>query len=226
VRVPEALAASSNALEGAHQCLDASRIAGKCRSLRDWAALGVQAVDGSPLLEAASRRPLGNEDTNAALLMPAGPQGPAWLVTRNYQAFWGYNHADSYALAIGLLADALRGEPPQQTAWPTDDPGVSRTELRELQQRLHDAGHCEIVADGREGPLTQAAIRAEESRRALPETGHAGQRLLRLLRQQAPAPAAGASAAASAEATASAPSSCDAAASSPQQSGTPQSNPQ
>jgi glucose-6-phosphate 1-epimerase len=186
VRVPAQLAAQWNAQEDAHQCLAAARPAGKCRPLQQWAAEGVSAVDGTPLAEAAMRRGLAS-DTPTALLMPAGAQGPAWLVTGNYQALWRYNRADAYALAIGLLSDALRGEPPQQAPWPTDDPGLSRAELRELQQRLHAAGHCEVVADGLEGPRTQAAIRVEESRRGLPETGHAGQRLLRLLREGAPA---------------------------------------
>lgn len=185
VSVPAPLASTWNALEGEHQCLAAAQPEGKCRTLRQWAADGVRMVDGKPLQDADAARGMGNEDTLAALLMPAGPQGPAWLVARNYQAFWRYNRADAYALAIGLLADALRGEPQQQAAWPTDDPGLSRGDLRELQRRLHDAGHCDVSDDGREGPVTQAAIRAEEAGRGLPETGRAGQRLLHLLRQAA-----------------------------------------
>ena len=54
--------------------------------------------------------PMGGQLTGAsmaALLMPAGAAGPAWLVTRNFQALWQYNRADAYALAIGLLANAM-----------------------------------------------------------------------------------------------------------------------
>ncbi|HET8747753.1 MAG TPA: peptidoglycan-binding protein, partial [Ramlibacter sp.] len=127
---------------------------------------------------------LSDPSTSAALLMPAGPQGPAWLVTPNYQAIWRYNRADTYALAIGLLSDALRGLPPPQAAWPTDDPGLSRAEFRELQQLLLDRGHCEVRVDGSEGPRTGAAIRAEEARLGRPETGRAGSQLLAALREQ------------------------------------------
>src|SRR5215813_2544383 len=103
--------------------------------------------------------------------MPAGPDGPAWLVTQNYQAIWRYNRADAYGLAIGLLSDALRGGPPQRVAWPTDDPGLSRAEFRELQALLAQGGECDLKVDGLEGPRTGAAIRAQEARLGWAETG-------------------------------------------------------
>jgi lytic murein transglycosylase len=174
VKVPEALA-SANALEGDHGCLAEANPLEKCRSFAQWSEAGVLRVDGTPLSPSDPATP-------AALLMPAGAQGPAWLVTRNYQAIWRYNRADTYALAIGLLSDALRGAPPQQVAWPTEDPGLSRADFRQLQQALADRGHCEVRVDGAEGPRTSAAIRAEEARLGWPETGHAGSRLLGALR--------------------------------------------
>ncbi len=62
-----------------------------------------------------------------------GAEGPAFLVTRNFDALYSYNAAESYALAIAHLSDRLRGGAPFATAWPTDDPGLSRAERRELQ---------------------------------------------------------------------------------------------
>jgi glucose-6-phosphate 1-epimerase len=185
VRVPPTLA-QFNALEGDHACLAKDQPGGKCRSARAWSEAGVTRVDGSALVQADRAGGLADPATPMALLMPAGPQGPAWLVTPNYQAIWRYNRADTYALAIGLLSDALRGLPPQQAAWPTDDPGLSRAEFRELQGLLLEHGHCEVQVDGSEGPRTSAAIRAEEARLGLPETGRAGGRLLSALREQKP----------------------------------------
>jgi lytic murein transglycosylase len=181
VKVPEALA-PSNALEGDHACLLEAKTSGKCRSVAQWDIAGVKRVDGAPLVasEAVSGR-LG-ASTSAALLMPAGPQGPAWLVTPNYQAIWRYNRADAYALAIGLLSDALRGGPLQRVAWPTDDPGLSRAEFRELQSLLVGRGHCELRVDGAEGPRTSAAVRDEEQRLGWTLTGRGGGRLLAALR--------------------------------------------
>jgi len=180
VRVPGALAAAT-AQESDHACLSAARPAGKCRTARAWSAAGVTRVDGAPLLL--------DPATPAALLMPAGPAGPAWLVTPNFQAIWRYNRADTYALAIGLLSDALRGLPPPQVAWPTDDPGLSRLEFRQLQQLLLEGGHCDMSVDGAEGPRTAAAIRAEETRLGWPPTGRAGSKLFSSLRSASATPA-------------------------------------
>lgn len=155
--------------EREHACLSKDDATGKCRSVEQWVALGVTAAGG-----AAIDLP---PDTRAALLAPAGEGGPAWLVTRNYQALWQYNRADAYALAIGLLSDALRGAAPLRSAWPTDDAGLSRAELRELQRTLIRRGHAQVVADGYDGPRTREAVRAEERRLGWPETGRAGARL-------------------------------------------------
>ena len=160
------------ATEREHACLGAGAVdkSGKCRTVEQWAALGVTALP--PGLPAGAR---------AALLAPAGDAGPAWLVTRNFQAIWQYNRADTYALAIGLLSDALRGDPPIRTPWPTDDPGLGRAEMRALQTELIRRGHADVVADGFDGPITREAIRAEERRLGWPETGRAGARIARAL---------------------------------------------
>ncbi|MBL0428000.1 lytic murein transglycosylase [Ramlibacter alkalitolerans] len=189
VRVPPGLAAF-NAQEGDHACLAQAKPAGRCRSARAWSEAGVTRADGSPLVQPDPSAGLSDAETVSALILPAGAQGPAWLVTPNYQAIWRYNRADTYALAIGLLSDALRGLPPQQAAWPTDDPGLARIAFRELQQLLLDRGHCEVRVDGSEGPRTGAAIRAEEARLGWPETGRAGSKLLAALRGERPEPVA------------------------------------
>ena len=82
----------------------------------------------------AGRRPaLPAGDAQAALLLPAGRGGPAFLVTRNFDALYSYNAAESYALAIAHLSDRLRGGGPLVQAWPTDDPGLSRAERRNCE---------------------------------------------------------------------------------------------
>jgi lytic murein transglycosylase len=75
-----------------------------------WTSRGITRVDGRPLGEG-----------EAGLLLPAGPNGPAFLVTSNFDAIYSYNAAESYALAIASLADRLAGGGPFVTPWPTDD---------------------------------------------------------------------------------------------------------
>ncbi|GAP36880.1 lytic murein transglycosylase [Piscinibacter sakaiensis] len=198
VVAPRDVARLHSAVEREHACLARGTEPGaRCRRLQDWAALGVVRADGRPLADAGPRWPGWHAGTTLALLTPAGPQGPAWLVGGNFQALWHYNRSDAYALSVGLLSDALRGDPPLQAAWPTEEARLllTRSGLTELQSLLRAAGHCEVAADGYDGPITREALRREERRRGWLETGRPTTTLLQALRD-APAPAAGAAAAA------------------------------
>lgn len=187
VTVPAGAVRELIGAEREHACLTSSKPVnkpvGKCRTVEQWTALGLATikVHGD---ETTSPSPFGlASGTLAALLAPAGADGPVWLVTRNYQAIWQYNRADAYALAIGLLSDALRGDPPMRTAWPTDDPGLSRVQMKALQQDLIRRGHVDVVADGFDGPRTRDAIRAEEMRRGWSQTGRAGSKIAGALKE-------------------------------------------
>ena len=142
------------------------------RAMAEWAARGVKRVDGSPLPASGS----------AGLLTLAGPQGPAFLVMRNFDALYSYNAAESYGLAIAHLSDRLRGGAPFATPWPTDDPGISRAERRELQTLLIQRGHDIGAVDGMLGDKSRTAIRAEQERLGQEASGRAGQKLLKALR--------------------------------------------
>ena len=91
--------------------------------MASWAARGIKRIDGQPLGEG-----------EAGLLLPAGPQGPAFLVTHNFDVIYSYNAAESYTLAIAILAQRLAGGPGIVTPWPTDDPGLSRAGRREFRR--------------------------------------------------------------------------------------------
>ncbi|MCW2315735.1 lytic murein transglycosylase [Rhodoblastus acidophilus] len=141
--------------------------------LASWAARGLTRIDGSALSGSGA----------FGLLLPAGPQGPAFLVSRNFDAFYAYNAAESYALAIALLSDRLKGKPGVRTPWPTDDPGLSRAERREVQARLEQRGFdVGGKHDGVMGTKTREAIKAYEDANGLKPDGRAGQKVLELLR--------------------------------------------
>ncbi len=148
------------------------------RAMSSWAKQGVTRVDGQPL-------PGG--DTPAGLLLPAGRNGPAFLVTRNFDALYSYNAAESYALAIAHLSDRLRGGGPLVQAWPTDDPGLSRAERRELQRLLIAKGYDVGEPDGMVGTRTRQALQAAQRELGLPPDGRAGQKALKALRASAAA---------------------------------------
>lgn len=203
--VPDALASTANFLKraGWRSALpwgfevklpagfDASAVGRRSKQPASvWASRGVKRADGSPLVqprEANAGRgdaALG-ADTPSAILLPAGPQGPAFLVTRNFDALYSYNAAESYALAIAHLSDRLRGGGPFAAAWPTDDPGLSRAERRELQTLLVKLGHDIGEIDGAIGTRTREALKAELAKRGIESDGRAGRKALEALRQTA-----------------------------------------
>jgi lytic murein transglycosylase len=143
------------------------------RALAEWSARGLTQKDGSALP---------NSGGLAGLMTPAGIQGPAFLVFRNFDAIYSYNAAESYGLAIAHLSDRLRGAGPFATPWPTDDAGLSRAERREIQGLLSQRGHDVGVIDGVLGDKSRIAIKAEQTRLGHEVNGRGGQKLLRTLR--------------------------------------------
>lgn len=138
-----------------------------------WSSLGVTRVDGRPL----------SGEGPAGIIAPAGVNGPAFLVTKNFDAIYSYNAAESYGLAIAVLSDRLRGRPGVQADWPTDDPPLSRAERRDLQVRLTRRGYDVGEPDGKVGQKTRDAIKAVERELGMPQTGRPGGKVLEALRR-------------------------------------------
>jgi lytic murein transglycosylase len=137
-----------------------------------WAARGLTRVDGRALGEG-----------EAGLLAPAGLNGPAFLVTGNFDAIYSYNASESYALAIASLADRLAGGKPFATPWPTDNPGLSRAERREMQRLLIAHGYDVGEPDGAVGKKTKDAIADFETKNGLDRDGRPSVKLLNALRR-------------------------------------------
>jgi lytic murein transglycosylase len=145
---------------------------GAKRPFSAWAAAGVTRADGRVLPAAGS----------AGLIIPAGREGPAFLVTHNFDAIYSYNAAESYALAISLLSDRLKGAGPLVGTWPTNDRGLSRAERKEVQSLLTQRGYDVGTPDGAIGAKTHEAIKAYEAKLGLPQTGRPGGMVLDALR--------------------------------------------
>lgn len=146
------------------------------RPVAQWAGLGVAATDGKGL-----------PDGWAALVAPAGAQGPAFLIFDNFAAIETYNMADAYVFAVGHLADRLRGAGPFKGAWPRDLRALTYFERRELQERLTALGHDTGGIDAKMGPRTIAALRQFQlSQDTLPD-GYPSLPMLEALRRAGPA---------------------------------------
>ncbi|WP_296406001.1 lytic murein transglycosylase [Psychrobacter sp.] len=140
-----------------------------------WRSLGLTLVDGSPLP---------NSLTSAGLFLPSGKNGPAFLVGRNFDAFYAYNASENYALAIAHLSKKIENNDTNVefvTPWPTDDPGLSRKESREVQESLNLLGYNIGEVDGIIGDGTRRDIQQYQIDHGLEPDGKAGKNILKHL---------------------------------------------
>ena len=104
-------------------------------------------------------------------------------MTKNFDALYSYNAAESYGLAIAVLSDRLRGAAghPGARGRPTTRRCRAR-ERRELQQLLAARGYDVGEPDGKVGQKTRDAIKAVESQIGMRPTGRPGGKVLQALR--------------------------------------------
>lgn len=138
----------------------------------EWARMGVVGIDGRAVPDYGS----------ASVLVPAGAEGAAFLIFKNFAVIERYNTADAYVIGVGHLADRIGGAGPIQHSWPRGDRALSYAERQELQRRLTAAGFDTRGVDGRIGPLTIEAIRAYQRSIGQVPDGYASLRLLTRLR--------------------------------------------
>lgn len=141
------------------------------KPVSDWAAMGVKPVTGDALPDHGL----------ASVLLPGGARGAAFLIFSNFQVIEKYNTADAYVIAIGHLADRLRGGPAIQASWPRDLRALTLDERIELQERLGKAGFDPKGVDGRIGPNTIAAVKAFQKANGLVPDGYASLDILQRL---------------------------------------------
>ena len=142
-------------------------------TLAEWERLGVRRVGNQPFARPSER---------AYLLVPAGVRGPGFLMLNNFRVIMKYNPAEAYALAIGHLADRMRGGGPVVQPWPREERVLTRAEVYELQQLLVARGFNAGEPNGRFGAKSRAALRDYQARAGLIPDGFATVAVLERLR--------------------------------------------
>ena len=126
------------------------------RSVADWAALGVQARNGS----------LGPGNLPASVLLPVGRDGPAFLAYPNFQVYFEWNQSLVYVTTAAYFGTRIAGAPVYDAGNPA--PGLNGEQMTELQRRLQARGYDVGNIDGILGSMTRSAVRAEQIRLGLP----------------------------------------------------------
>ncbi len=184
--IPDALATAANLLNkngwrtgktwGYEVILPASGagLQEETKTLAEWHKLGFKRPGGK-----AFPWP----EDNAVLKILAGPEGPAFLMMKNFYVIKRYNNSDSYALAVGLLADQLAGGSGLVQSWPRPAGTLGIEDKLELQERLQQQGFYSGAIDGYLGDGTKEAIRQFQIQAGLTEDGVPSQQLLQALRK-------------------------------------------
>jgi len=141
-----------------------------------FAARGVTRADGGAFPKAGEGR----------LFLPAGLRGPILLITGNFDVIKAYNASTSYALAVGLLGDAIVGGKTLVAPWPTADRSLSMDQVRRLQAKLKQIGYNPGDVDGMVGEALRSALRAYQERKGLKPDGYATLSLMEQVEAERP----------------------------------------
>jgi membrane-bound lytic murein transglycosylase B len=136
-----------------------------------FAARGVERADGWDWPQTGDGR----------LLIPAGLKGPIFVVTSNFDVIKTYNNSTSYALAVALLGDCVKGGGGLVAQWPTSDPPLSEAQIRKLQAKLKEMGYNVGEIDGMAGEALRSAVRAYQEHKGLAPDGYADLALLKMV---------------------------------------------
>jgi lytic murein transglycosylase len=125
-------------------------------SVSNWAKMGVQPRAGS----------LANGNLQAALILPQGHKGPAFLAYPNFDVYFEWNQSFTYVLTAAYFATRLEGANVYKAGNP--DQGLSGAQMKQLQKKLQAHGYDVGKVDGILGAKTRLAVQAEQQRLGLP----------------------------------------------------------
>ena len=135
----------------------------------DWFALGVKPRDGDTSF--------GNLE--AAVVLPQGRKGPAFMTYPNFNIYLEWNQSFIYTTSAAYFATRLAGAQPYERGTPEE--GLSEEAMKQLQTKLNALGHDVGKIDGILGSGTRTAIQKEQQKLGLPADGWATQALLSAL---------------------------------------------
>ncbi|WP_455482203.1 lytic murein transglycosylase [Bartonella sp. B35(2025)] len=144
-------------------------------SFEQWEKLNVKNANGHPFPSPSEL---------AILKYPDGPEGPIFLVTKNFFVLKRYNNADRYAFAVALLANYIAGHPKLVQDWKRPFQPLTFKERKELQSRLATLGYYKGKIDGKIGTASKKAIKSFQLHHNLEENGYPSYEVLFLLRKQ------------------------------------------
>ncbi|HQS36775.1 MAG TPA: lytic murein transglycosylase [Methylotenera sp.] len=110
----------------------------------------------------------------AAILLPQGYRGPAFMVFDNFDVIMDWNRSVNYALSVAQMAEQLQYETKRIVGGQAaEDGALSFSEMLDLQSILNMRGFIAGEPDGLPGFKTQQALREYQLANKLPADGYA-----------------------------------------------------
>ncbi len=145
------------------------------KRISDWEKLGIKRVSGKPF-------PANEARSDGFLMMPAGRNGPAFIVTPNFYVLKEYNESDLYALFVGHAGDRIQwGDSRFSAAWGNTDT-MLRSDIADMQRAMEKMGYDVGGADGLPGYKTRRSIGDWQAKNGRSPTCFPSNDLIRVIR--------------------------------------------
>ncbi|MGO8780897.1 MAG: lytic murein transglycosylase [Rhodomicrobium sp.] len=137
----------------------------------EWESKGVQIADGSKVPGSLT----------AALLLPMGKNGPAFLVFQNFKVFLEWNQSLIYSTTVAYLATRIEGAPAVSRGHAVPY-GYEPT--KELQVLLRGRGFYSGDVDGKLGLATRESVKKAQQKFGLPADSYPSPELIARLQSR------------------------------------------
>ncbi|BBP46699.1 murein transglycosylase [Thiosulfatimonas sediminis] len=147
------------------------------RTIAEWQQLGLKSSDNQEISTL-----INPQIEEAILVLPSDYRGPAFLTFKNFKVIKRWNNSTNYAIGVGYLANQIRYQATLSKSQPSDDKGLNREQVIEIQTLLNTLGFDVGKADGIAGGMTRSGLRNFQKSIAIPADGYPSIRMLNYLR--------------------------------------------
>ncbi len=151
---------------------------GKVKTIKEWRKQGVKTKDNREIKL--------DKKLAAAIIIPEGKKGSAYLVLNNFNKIMQWNRSENYALAVGLLADYVVSDRPWQAAYQNPATRLRTDDIIFIQSFINKLGWGKLDEDGQLGSQTREAVKQVQKAAKLPADGYPDYQLLQKINRYNP----------------------------------------
>lgn len=149
------------------------------KTIKEWKKMGVKPLKGEKLP---------SDEVKAAVILPEGRKGNAYLVLNNFNKIMIWNRSENYALAIGQLADYIRTGKTWKPVKENPAVRLRTDDILQIQSFINNLGWFDkkLDEDGMLGSQTREAIKKVQKQAKMPQDGYPDSVLMERIKQYNP----------------------------------------